>query len=366
MQAEAPSQSARRESPTARHARRALFFGFSLAMTIGVFSILFRHVTWLDVRNLIVNISLPRVGAFIGFSMLQLLLRTYRYWILLRASGETPPPFALFLVVVVRGLCVDMLPARAGELVYIFLVRTRLAVDLGAATASFALAFLFDVLALAPLLVIGAAAMGGNVGISPAFLIGGAAFLLAVSLALIAAMIPVLGFGKRLIRPLAARGIGWAEWIDHTCDTVVDSLRVAREKRLFWKLFGTSVLIRISKYSSLYFLMFALLAPLEFDFASAPPAEVFVALVSGEMAASLPVSGIGGFGAYEGTMTYVFVLLGFEKSTAAAMTLSHRLLTQLYGLILGLLALLTLMLPVFNQGNRSGCFHHETREEREE
>jgi len=349
MQAEPTSNPPPRNGKRGARVRRALFFLFSLALTVVVFSILFRHVTWADVQHLILNIHPGWVGVFLAFSLLQLVFRTWRYRMLLRASDENPPSFALFLVVVVRGLCVDMLPARAGELVYIFLVRTRLGVDLGAATASFALAFLFDVLALAPLLVIGAFAVGGGSGLSPTVLIGGAAVLLIVSSALIAAMIPVLTLAQRLLRPWRERDLSWARFLSDTAASVCDSLRLAKRKRLFWPLFGSSLLIRISKYASLYFLMFALLTPRGYNLATIPPAEAFFALVSGEMAASLPVSGIGGFGAYEGAMAVVFVLLGFTKETAAAVTLSHRLLTQLYGLGTGLLALLTLMLPVFRR-----------------
>lgn len=298
---------------------------------------------------MIQEINLGWVGLFVLFSFVQLVVRTYRYWMVLKASDQHPPCFALFLVVVVRGLCVDMLPARAGELVYIFLVRTRLGIDLGAATASFALAFLFDVLALAPLVILGAWAMGSGQGFSAPILIGGGVFLLVVSLALIAAMSPVLKWGSSLFQPFADKGKKWAIFLCETADSIRDSLELSRRKKLFWKLLSSSLVIRVAKYSSLYCLMLALLIPQGYSISDAPPAKAFIALVSGELAASLPVSGIGGFGAYEGTMTFVLVVLGFAEETATALTISHRLLTQFYGLVLGLCALLLLMLPFFNR-----------------
>ncbi|MDF3128378.1 lysylphosphatidylglycerol synthase transmembrane domain-containing protein [Kiritimatiellaeota bacterium B1221] len=334
--------------------RRILFFIFSLLVTLVVFRTLFTKVSWTDVFTMIQEIDFRWVGVFLLFSFFQLVLRTIRYGMVLRASGEAPPKLALFLVVVVRGLCVDMLPARAGELVYIFLVRTRLGIDLGAATASFALAFLFDVVALGPLVILGAWAMGSEQGFSTPALVGGGIFLLVVSIALIAAMVPVLKWGSRLFHPWADKGKKWAVFICSTADSICESLRLAKEKNLFWKLLSSSLLIRVCKYSSLYALILALLAPLGFTMASAPPAKSFIALVSGELAASLPISGLGGFGAYEGTMTFVLVLLGFAEDTATALTIAHRGLTQLYGLLLGLSALLLLMLPVFRRGDDDG------------
>lgn len=329
--------------------RKVLFFGFSLVITIVVFRVLFTKVTWQEVWHMIRGIHPGWVFLFLLFSFAQLLIRTFRYGMILKASGEKPPRPALFLVVVVRGLCVDMLPARAGELVYIFLVRTRLGIDLGAATASFALAFLFDVLALAPLVILGAWAMGSGQGFSPPVLVGGGLFLLVLSLVLISAMIPVLKWGGRLFRPFADKEKSWAVFICETADSIRASLELSRRKKLFWKLLSSSLLIRITKYSSLYCLMLALLIPQGVTVSEAPPAKAFIALVSGELAASLPISGLGGFGAYEGTMTFVLTVLGFSEDTAAALTISHRLLTQVYGLLLGLSALLLLMLPVFNR-----------------
>lgn len=342
----------KQSAPSANHVfpwRKLLFFGFSLLITVVVFRVLFTKVTWEQIWQMIQEINPAWVLLFLLFSFSQLLLRTFRYWMILKASGQQPPCFALFLVVVVRGLCVDMLPARAGELVYIFLVRTRLGIELGAATASFALAFLFDILALAPLVILGAWAMGSGQGFSTPVLVGGGIFLLVVSLVLIYAMIPVLNWGSRLLKPLADKEKKWAEFICDTADSIRDSLELSRRKKLFWKLLSSSLLIRVTKYSSLYCLMLALLIPQGVSISDAPPAKAFIALVSGELAASLPISGIGGFGAYEGTMTFVLTVLGFAEETAAALTISHRLLTQVYGLLLGLSALLLLMLPFFNR-----------------
>jgi hypothetical protein len=65
------------------------------------------------------------------------------------------------------------------------------------------------------------------------------------------------------------------------------------------------------------------------------------------LAASLPVSGIGAFGAYEGAWAAAFELLGFPGHLAKLTAVSHHLFTQVYGYSLGALAFLLLLLPVF-------------------
>ena len=69
------------------------------------------------------------------------------------------------------------------------------------------------------------------------------------------------------------------------------------------------------------------------------------------MAASLPISGIAGFGAYEGAWAGVFILLGFPAAMAKATSLSHHLVTQLYGYLIGIASILTLLaLPARRRG----------------
>jgi uncharacterized membrane protein YbhN (UPF0104 family) len=243
-------------------------------------------------------------------------------------------------------MCVDLLPARLGELVYIFLMRTRLGIEWGAAAASFALAFLFDILALAPLVVVGAWFLGASELSAPMLAVGGVVLLLA-SLGILYAMQPLCRFGKWIIAPFIRQKQKWAMFLGDVADSTSESLQLAREQKLFWPLLGLSLLVRSTKYAALYVMMLALLVPRGITPSELPLAQSFMALVSGEMAASLPASGIGGFGAYEGTLAWVLGLFGFSSETAAALSISHRLVTQVYGWITGLAALGLLMLPCF-------------------
>ncbi len=103
--------------------------------------------------------------------------------------------------------------------------------------------------------------------------------------------------------------------------------------------------VRCCKYLSLYVLLLALVLPLGYLPGDFPLPKVFLGLTTAELAASLPISGIAGFGAYEGAWSLVFQLLGYPEKLSALTSISHHLLTQTFGYSLGGAAFLLLLLP---------------------
>lgn len=319
----------------------------SIAVTAGVFSYLFSHITWAEVKDLIVKADEVGLLCFFVLSMTMNVLRTVRYRLVLQVSGHAPRSVLLFLVVIVRGLFVDLLPARLGELIYVYLLKTRLGVPLGMATTSFALAFLFDIIALAPLILIAALCIGVSSEMPVAILVAGGVFLLAVATALLYALPSCLRIAYWMLsRNFLARYRPVKAVRTFLAST---DYQVKRSKRagIYLPMLGLSFLVRLTKYGSLYVLFYALTRSLGYGLADLPIPKMFIGLCSAEMAASLPVSGIAGFGVYEGTWSVVFGLLGFPEKVAMLTSVSHHLFTQLYGYILGVMALLVLLLPVF-------------------
>ena len=103
-------------------------------------------------------ISLPGLLAYVAISAVGLVLRALRYRLLL---GRPVPLWPLVLVTAVRNMAVDLVPARAGAAAsYLYLVTARLGLPLEAGVASFALSFILDTLAVAPLLVLALLVVG--------------------------------------------------------------------------------------------------------------------------------------------------------------------------------------------------------------
>jgi uncharacterized membrane protein YbhN (UPF0104 family) len=114
---------------------------------------------------------------------------------------------------------------------------------------------------------------------------------------------------------------------------------------VFWPVLGLSVLIRLGKYLGLYLLVLAVAGQwgpgvtekLSF-------AVVLFALVAAEASASLPISGLAGFGAYEGVMMLTLRQAGLDPTQAALLPVTVHLITQAIDYTLGSLALLRLSL----------------------
>lgn len=322
--------------------KRLVYALFSLVVTAGIFAWLFSHVTPSEVAGLLRNVDPRGVALFLLASFTMSLFRLWRYLVVLRVSGYAPGRLALFLVVLVRNTFSDFLPARLGTLVYIYIVTARLGIPFGAATASFALAFVFDMMALAPLIAWAALSLGGG----PLWALIGFGALLAGVMAAALAMLPrLVGLGSRWLGRLAFLGAARiGRWRDGLAALTAD-LRKARQAGIYGKVLVLSIMVRVFKYASLYFFLFALVAPLGYGWSSLPPARAFAGLCAAEAAASLPVSGIAGFGAYEGAWALVFRLLLFPAQLAKSTSIAHHLFTQIYGYSLGLAALLLLLLP---------------------
>ena len=326
-----------------------LYLLLSLAVTAGVFSYLFTHISWREVQDLLLHASLRGVLMMVALSMTMNVYRTWRYRLSLQVSGYVPSFGSLFLVTLIRGLCVDLLPARAGALVYVYLVTTRLGVPFGAAASSFALTFLFDTIALAPLLVIAAVWVSASVQLPAGIMIGGGIAIFVITGVIVYYLSPLLkladwfftklSFLRERLRRRIRRAIAASDY----------QVRKARRSGVFFRLLFQSVIVRLTKYGTLYFFFYALTHPYGYKLSDLSVPRVFLGLVSAEMAASLPVSGIAGFGAYEGTWAWVFQILGFPGHVAKVTSVSHHLFTQLYGYGLGVAAILLLMLPVFKR-----------------
>lgn len=330
-----------------RPRRNIIYLLFSLTVTIGVFSYLFTHVSPSETINLIRNINKKILLIFLSLSFSMSVFRTWRYKVVLRVSGHNPNSIALFLIVIVRNFFSDLLPARLGTLIYVYLVTNRLGIPFGAAAASFALSFVFDLIALAPLILIAALLVGVSTGISSTVLFtGGCVFALILLLVLFA--LPRLFHAVTIIlNKLVSLSKGKLNKCREAWVTAEEEIQKARAAGIYSKLIVLSLLVRITKYGSLYFLLFALMNPLGYSLRELNIGKVFTGLCAAEFTASLPISGIAGFGAYEGTWAFVFQVLGFPGHIAKLTSVSHHLFTQVYGYLLGVIALLILLLPVF-------------------
>lgn len=332
-----------------RTAQRLALILANAAVAAAIFGYLFSVIRPGDVLDLLRNVDRRAVTMFVVLSLATTVFRLWRYRILLRLSGYEPPPFPLFLMVLVRNAFSDLLPARLGTLIDVYFFTTRFGIPMTAAASCYSLAFAFEILSLAPLILIAAVRVAGAGTLPVAGLLGGGLVLFGLAAAAIAVMPWAFDLAARIVaRRLPARWPARAKLAD-TLAGIGTEIRRVRTAGLYGRVLALSVMLRISKYATLYVFLFALLHPLGTTWSQLDPSRVFLGLCASEFAASLPISGIAGFGAYEGAWMAVFRLLGFPADIAAMTSVAHHLFTQAYGYGLGAVALTALFLPWFRR-----------------
>lgn len=314
--------------------RPYLSIALGIATTTIIGAILFSFVDFGAVVTLIQEKSWSGFALFAICSLLTTGARTWQWHLMLSLWVERIPLTRLYLIALVRNLCADLLPARLGTAIYIPLVHRHLGITYTTATTTFGISFLFDIFSVLPLLAIAAvvqhllqAPLGGM------FIVAGAGIGLAA--------FAILLFLPQLLRvtrhlPLPARVTTWIT-------SIAGEVQFIRAQGVYRRLFLASFLVRTGKYVTLYFLLYALLAPQGYGWVSLPPFTVFLGLFAAEFAASLPASGIGGFGLYEGTWAVAFTLLGFSRELAISSGIAHHLITQAWGYGLGFIAFIVLL-----------------------
>ncbi|MDM8553119.1 lysylphosphatidylglycerol synthase domain-containing protein [Desulfococcaceae bacterium HSG7] len=331
--------------------RQFCYYFFTLAVAVAIFAYLFSHVSLREIADLIQKTNVGMFFLFIVISLTGTVFRTWRYRAILQTSENSSGFFALYLVALVRNLFSDLLPARIGSLVYVYIINTRLGIPFGAAISSFALAFIFDIIALA-LLIISVALIVSAAMLSPVLIVSSGTALGVLSVVILYKMpIFFITIGKM---------IGWVTWIpaarrsvwQKSLDSAAIGVTQAYKAGIYFKILIISLCVRLCKYLSLYVLLLALVHQFDLGIEKFPFPKVFLGLCTAEFAASLPVSGIAGFGVYEGAWVLVFQLLGYSKKLAILTSVSHHLITQIFGYSIGAIALLLLILPYFDWRNK--------------
>jgi len=330
--------------------KRKIYTIASILITVGVMGYLFRIVSLRDVVSTIKGMALVPFLCFVILSFGGAFFRTWRYLTLLNVSGAKVPAITMFLVTIVRNFFSDLLPARLGTLSYVYILTNRLGVVLEKALSTFAVAFIFDIIVIMPLLLISICSVGWKI-------FGKFQLLIPVTLGVLIILLVVLRYLPELFRitagicqkfPFLRRGGG-------KLDKTALKIEEIKNSGVYLKVFTLSIFVRLCKYGKLYFLLLALLSTWGYGWKEIGFGRFFLGACGAEFSASLPISGIAAFGAYEGAWAIIFTILGFPRKLAIITGISHHLITQVYGYSLGVICLALLLLPVFNKTGEKGA-----------
>ncbi len=293
---------------------------------------------------------------------LGLLLRTFRYHLLLKSGRSTVLPSFLNLTLVtsVRNMLVDFLPARAGSLSYIILLNKAFKVDLSPCLSSFTYSFLFDLLAMAPLVAVAVLAEGLISHKNYPWLWGTALLILIVALTLIIFLGPLI---KLLSQWSGRKAHWWRKYarlrdLDRQFQDLSLSFLTLKQARIFWFTLGLSVLIRTIKYLYLYLLLSAVLQALFGHWIHLSFWVVLLGLAASEASAGSPISGLAGFGFYEGVLGAVLSTQGIHLSQAVLVSFAMHFFTQVVDYSLGGGALLVILIRWVGQKKKVRVLSH--------
>jgi hypothetical protein len=328
--------------------KKTLFFILSLGVTGILLYYLLSESRWSDWSRLFSNLNYRPLILYLVLYIVALFARTLRYRILLKsARALVRPSFGdLILVTSVRNMLVDLLPARTGELSFPVLLNRIYRVNLYPSLTSFAYAFLFDFLALGPLL--GIAALLDSLTFNQGY-----SWLWLFSLGIIAVGLFLISGAGFIFRQLARglnrfypflKGKKHLSRLPDLCEGISQSFNDLRKAGIFWKILGLSLVIRALKYSSLYLLLGAFVSAQPGSFIPLPFLIICLALVASEASASLPVSGLAGFGFYEGVLGAVLTTLGLSPAQAVLVSFGMHFLTQVVDYAWGGTAFLLILL----------------------
>ena len=294
---------------------------------------------------MLASISLPPLLAYMVLNLAATFLRAWRYKILLRPVaigwGE------ILIVTLVRNAFDDLLPARIGSLSYIYVLNDRLEKPFENAASSFAVAFIFDFLTLAPfvLLALWMVGFGTSEIAAGAWIAAAAAFFLVFSL-----IAWKIGLLVRLGRKLAWALVKKTKWSSHPAvsrafenlDRTADVLEQSKKQGIYAPVFILSLLIRLGKYGSLFFLFFAVLKSQGVDWEGMSFWKTVLGLTGAELTSALPVKGLAGFGTWESAWAAALQWMKFDPRLAVLSGLGIHLVTNVFEYGLGLSGLAVL------------------------
>ena len=327
------------------------YFYFIISILISGLLIwyLISRINFEILKKTFINIYAPSLCIYIFLALIASWFRAWRYKFLLK-----PQPITwgnIFLVTFIRNLFVDLLPARIGSLSYIYILNKRFTFTFEIATSTFLIAIVFDFLTLSPVLIgIMLIVSFGKISISISTLLFLALIFFIIIYFVLLNLEKIINLFTKifnfLLKKIKSERKEWAQRAVRKFYLTSDSIRQIKARKIFWQIFFLSILIRMAKYGSLFFLLHALLFSHGFSLGDLSFSKLILGVTGAEFSSILPVKGIGGFGTWESAWALSFKLMGFNPEIAIISGISLHLITQLFEYFLGILSIIILALPL--------------------
>jgi uncharacterized protein (TIRG00374 family) len=277
--------------------------------------------------------------------------KAYRQIMLVGSKGLR---FAdMFLVSLIRNAFNMVLPARTGELSYIYVLKRKFKIPVEIGTSTLMIGLIFDIIIVFSLIIISIFIVGINrYSISSTAIIVIAVALLAISLLILFFLPNLINLFIRLLNLIKSKFVKLAKnkVFSFILDKLVETnknIRIIQSRKIYRKVYLLSIATRVLKFTSYYFLIHAALKPLGYNFSDLSYWVIFLATVTAEISAVLPTHAVAGFGTYEGAFALAFMLLGFSKDISIIAGFNYHIINLLFTISWGLIAVIIIIMPFY-------------------
>lgn len=304
--------------------KKLLLLGFGLILI----SWLLAQLDWAAARDVLQKVPPHLLIAGFACYAASFYLRAQRFKLFL---PEDKAQESLFSIVLVHYTALNILPARLGELSYVFLTKKIHNTPSGQSLASLLLARIFDHFAISLLFLIASFTIRLS---SPwlrmlnIFVGGGLIVILLLLLLLLAYKGLFAGWLKGMLVKFGFDRYAIIRRIIVAIDDIVASLKTIQLRPHFQKAFGFSVLIWLGIFGVNYCLLTAF--SVELSFMEIVLASTFIILMT-----ILPIRLPGGVGIHETTWTFIAVALGVPKDIAIVSAFGTHIVSIIYLFIFG-------------------------------
>ncbi len=302
------------------------------AVALALIVFLLAQISLQTLVDLFAHVNL--VGVLLGviIYMATNVIRSLRVaYICDRPSSDTWP---LLVPTLASSFGNNVLPARAGEPIFVWAAHERLGLSWGTSSAVMVIMRVFDTMLVAVIFVF-AAVITGAAASSPVL---GIVSVALGAMVIVTALMPWLG--KYLVQLLIwftrlTRKPKLIQFIELEGSRAVESFAQLRTPRIYAGVAITSLVIWIMVFGWIYVLIQSLGISVTLD-------QSILGSTFGILSKAIPFSSIGGWGAHEVGWTAGFMLIGFSKSLAISSGFAVNTLIILTSAICGLPAWMTL------------------------
>ena len=310
------------------------------------------RISFSELKRSFIEVYMPSlvIGLVLMFSMD--FFKSYRQKILI---GTDDVRYAdMFLISLIRNAFNMVLPARTGELSYIYVLRKKFKIPVEIGVSTLMIGLIFELIIVFCIAIISIIIIGINIySISYTGVIIISSILLAASLLLLIFLSKFIGFfikiGDCLLRKFP--GLNNSKVFTYLYKKIIEtnkSVELIQKRKIYWKVFLLSVTTRVIKFTSYYFLIHAYLKPLGYDFANLPLWTILLATIAAELSAVLPTHSIAGLGTYEAAFVFAIMALGFPNEQDAIIAgFNYHIINLIFTIIWGIVAVLIIVMPFY-------------------